>query len=135
MDKVKILIIDDLPENLFVLEEILAQEDREIISATNGNDALRLARQHEFAIILSDVQMPEMDGFELVYLLRTNKKTMHIPVILLTALSKEEKYVHRGYSRGAVDYIFKPLDPKIVSAKVDTFITIYRQRKMLEEQK
>ncbi len=134
MEKAKVLIIDDLPENLFVLEEILKQDDREIISASNGNDALKLARLHDFAIILSDVQMPGMDGFELVSLLRMNKRTKHVPVIFLTAISKEEKYVHQGYSEGAVDYIFKPLDPKIVSSKVDTFITLYRQRKQLELQ-
>ena len=133
MEKAKVLIIDDLPENLFVLEEILTQDDREIISATNGNDALKLARLHDFAIILSDVQMPEMDGFELVSLLRSNKKTRHIPVIFLTAINKDDKNVHMGYSEGAVDYIFKPLDPKVVDAKVDTFIVLYRQRRQLEE--
>ena len=134
MEKAKILLVDDRPENLLSLEALIEAEDREIYTAESGNEGLKLVRKHEFALILSDVQMPEMDGFEMVEIIRTNKKTRHIPIIFVTAISKEEQYVNKGYSEGAVDYLFKPLDPKIVVAKVDIFVTLWRQKQMLQKQ-
>lgn len=134
MDKAKILLVDDRPENLIALSSIIEEENREIILANSGNEGLKAARLHDLALILTDVQMPEMDGFEMVELLRMNKKTNKVPVIFVTAISKDQKYVERGYSEGAVDYLFKPLDPIVVQAKVDNFITIYQQRAQLEKQ-
>ena len=133
--KVKVLLVDDKPENLFSLEAILEAEDREIFTASSGNEGLKLAIRNDFALILSDVQMPGMDGFEMVEILRTNPKNMRVPVIFVTAISKEEKYVHKGYSEGAVDYLFKPLDPTVVRAKTDIFISLYQQKQMLKNQK
>nr|WP_299388574.1 response regulator [Allomuricauda sp.] len=134
MDKAKILIVDDLVENLYSLEQIIEKEDREIISASSGNEALKLARQHEFALVITDVQMPEMNGFEFVEIFRSKKENQHVPVIFATAINKEKKYVIKGYSEGAVDYLYKPLDPNIVSAKVDIFVTLYNQKRALEVQ-
>ncbi len=134
MDKAKILIVDDLVENLYSLEQIIEKEDREIISATSGNEALKLARKHEFALVITDVQMPEMNGFEFVEIFRSKKNTQNVPVIFATAINKEKEYVIKGYSEGAVDYLYKPLDPDIVSAKVDIFVTLYNQKRVLEQQ-
>ncbi|GAB5564222.1 MAG: hypothetical protein Wins2KO_12850 [Winogradskyella sp.] len=134
-EKVKILLVDDKPENLFSLKAILEGNDREIISASSGNEALKLAIKHEFALILTDVQMPEMDGFEMVEILRSNPKNKNIPIIFVTAISKEEKYVYKGYNEGAVDYLFKPLDANIVQAKTEVFITLHKQKQQLELQK
>ncbi|MGX1930559.1 hybrid sensor histidine kinase/response regulator [Flagellimonas sp. 2504JD4-2] len=134
MDKAKILIVDDLVENLYSLEQIIENEDREIISATSGNEALKLARTHEFALVITDVQMPEMNGFEFVEIFRSKKENKHIPVIFATAINKEKQYVIKGYSEGAVDYLYKPLDPDIVSAKVDIFVTLFNQKRALELQ-
>lgn len=134
MDKAKILIVDDLQENLYSLEQIIENDDREIISATSGNEALKLARKHEFALVITDVQMPEMNGFEFVEIFRSKKNTQNVPVIFATAINKEKQYVIKGYSEGAVDYLYKPLDPDIVSAKVDIFVTLYNQKRALELQ-
>lgn len=134
-EKVKILLVDDRPENLFSLEAILDESDREIIKAESGNEALKLAIKHEFALILSDVQMPGMDGFEMLEILRTNPKNKLVPVIFVTAISKEEQYVHKGYSEGAVDYLFKPLNPEIVRAKVEVFVALYKQNRELKKQR
>ena len=131
---VKILIVDDRPENLLSLESIIEGPNREIIKANSGNEALKLALHNEFGLILTDVQMPEMDGFEMVEILRINPKMKFVPVIFVTAISKEEKFVHKGYNEGAVDYLFKPLDPTIVAAKTDVFVTLYQQKKLLEQQ-
>ncbi|WP_394746880.1 hybrid sensor histidine kinase/response regulator [Spongiimicrobium salis] len=132
MEKAKILIVDDLVENLYSLEQIIENEDREIISATSGNEALKLARIHRFALVITDVQMPEMNGFEFVEIFRSKKENQQVPVIFATAINKEKQYVIKGYSEGAVDYLYKPLDPNIVSAKVDIFVTLYQQKRALE---
>lgn len=134
-EKVKILLVDDRPENLFSLEAILDETDRDIYKAESGNEALKLAIKHEFALILSDVQMPGMDGFEMLEILRTNPKNKLVPVIFVTAISKEEQYVHKGYSEGAVDYLFKPLTPEIVKAKTEVFVELYKQNRELREQR
>ncbi|MEO9510712.1 MAG: response regulator [Flavobacteriaceae bacterium] len=134
MEKAKILIVDDLEENLYSLEHIIEKEDREIITANSGNEALKLARIHEFALVITDVQMPEMNGFEFVEIFRSRKNTKNVPVIFATAISKEKEYVIKGYSEGAVDYLYKPLDPSIVSAKVDIFVTLYNQKRALQLQ-
>jgi two-component system, sensor histidine kinase and response regulator len=130
----KILIVDDRPENLFSLRAILEEDDLDIIEADCGEKALQLTAEHDFALIITDVQMPEMNGFQLLEELRSQTSTMFVPVMFVTAISKEEKYVHKGYSEGAVDYLFKPLNPFVVKAKTDVFVSLYRQQALLESQ-
>ncbi|MED5431702.1 MAG: response regulator [Pseudomonadota bacterium] len=131
--KQNILVVDDHRENLIALEAILDGEGRNLVMAQSGNEALSLALKHDFALVLLDVQMPEMDGFEVAELMRKNKKTRHIPIIFVTAISKEQKYVFKGYECGAVDYLFKPIDQKILEAKVNVFLELDRQRKKLQQ--
>ena len=133
-DKIKILLVDDKPDNLFVLENILEGPELDLVKATSGNDALELVLEHEFALILLDVQMPGMNGYETAVLLRGFDKTCHIPIIFITAINKEEKYIFKGYQSGAVDYLFKPVHPEILKSKVEVFLNLYRQQKMLEQQ-
>lgn len=125
---VNILIVDDKIENLISLESILEQEGRKIFRATSGNEALRIALNEEIGLILLDVQMPEMDGFEVSRLLKENSKTKDIAVIFVTAISKEEKFTMQGYEEGAVDYLHKPLEINIVQAKVAVFEKLYLQK-------
>ncbi len=129
----KILIVDDRPENLLVLESLLEGPELEIVRAESGNEALALMLEHEFALVLLDVQMPVMDGFETAEIMRSNEKNMYIPIIFVTAISQEQKYVFKGYEKGAVDYLFKPLDENILKSKVTVFLDLYRQRKVLED--
>ncbi|NVL90811.1 MAG: diguanylate cyclase [Desulfobacterales bacterium] len=132
-EKPNILIVDDRPENLLALEKLLEGPDVSVIKATSGNDALAMTIEHEFALVLLDVQMPEMDGFETAELMRGNKETKHIPIIFVTAINKEQEHVFRGYETGAVDYLFKPLDPDILRSKVNTFLELYNQKRVLEK--
>ncbi len=130
-EKPKILIVDDRPENLLALEMIFDDEPCDIVRASSGNDALARVIEQEFAVVLLDVQMPEMDGFETAELMRSNKKTMNVPIIFLSAISKEQQHIFKGYEAGAVDYIFKPLEPEILKNKVRVFLRLHNQRKAL----
>ena len=123
--KAKILIVDDLPQNILALEQTLGPLDIEIHTALSGNDALTKMTQHEFAVILLDVQMPGMDGFETATLMQKSKATRETPVIFVTALNKEDQYVFKGYEAGAVDCLFKPVNPDILISKVRVFINLY----------
>jgi two-component system cell cycle response regulator len=127
----KILIVDDRIENLVALERSLADLDAEIIMATSGEKALAALLEHAVALILLDVQMPEMDGLETASLIRGNEETRHIPIIFVTAISKDPKHVFSGYASGAVDYLFKPLDLDILRSKVNVFLALDRQRAMI----
>ncbi|QTA81582.1 Two component system response regulator/histidine kinase, PAS domain-containing [Desulfonema limicola] len=128
-----ILIVDDRPENLLALEALLDDiPDVNIIKSQSGNEALGLTLDHDFALILLDVQMPEMDGFETAEFLRARKKTRNIPIIFVTAINKEKNHIFKGYDMGAVDYLFKPFDPHILKSKVNVFIELHRQKKQLE---
>ena len=129
--KVNVLLVDDKMENLFALEKMLAEEDRVFHKATSGKIGLKLALNNDIALVLLDVQMPEMDGFEVARLLKSNPKTKNIPIIFVTAISKEIKYVLEGYDSGGIDYLFKPLDIEITRAKVNTFITLHKQQNEL----
>ena len=128
-----ILIVDDKPANLLALRKILERPGLNIVEATSGNDALALLLEHDFALILLDVQMPDMDGFETAELMRGNEETRHIPIIFVTAISKEQKYVFKGYDKGAVDYLFKPLDPDILQSKVNIFLELHKQKEDLRK--
>ena len=128
-----ILTVDDKPANLLALRKILERPGLNIVEATSGNDALALMLEHDFALILLDVQMPDMDGFETAELMRGNEETKHIPIIFVTAINKEQKYVFEGYDKGAVDYLFKPLDPDILQSKVNIFLELHKQKEDLKK--
>ena len=130
---INVLLVDDRPENLLALSAILEGPDLNLVEALSGEEALGLLLGHDFALVLLDVQMPGMDGFETARLMRGSERTRHIPIIFVTAISKEQKYVFEGYESGAVDYLFKPLEPDIVRSKVRVFVDLYRQRYMLLE--
>ncbi len=124
-----ILIVDDKEENLFALEQMLADDSYEFSKAVSGNDALKIAYKHEnISLVMLDVQMPVMDGFEVAELLKSNQKTAGIPIIFVTAISKESQYVLKGLQGGAIDYLFKPLDPIITRAKVATILKMVEQQ-------
>ena len=123
---INILIVDDREENIIALEALLTRDDIKIFSTTSPNEGLKLAWENQIAIALVDVQMPEMDGFEFVDMLKSNPRTKDILIIFVTAISKETRYAVRGLGAGAVDYLYKPLDPYITSAKVDSFIQLAR---------
>jgi len=131
--KLKILIVDDRPDNLRPLEKLLQGPEREIITAGSGNEALSLVLEHDIALILLDVQMPDMDGFETAELIRGNSDTGHIPIIFVTAINKEEKHIFKGYETGAVDYLFKPIEHHILKSKVQIFLELHQQKLKLEE--
>ncbi len=130
---VNILLVDDRSENLFALEKLLKAPGLNIVKATSGNEALSLALEYDFALVLMDVQMPDMDGFETAELMRGAEETKHVPIIFVTAISKEQKHVFKGYESGAVDYLFKPLDPDILLAKVNMFLELHRQKLALKQ--
>jgi len=132
-EKTNILLVDDRPENLLALETILKRPGLNLLKALSGNEALGMLLDYDFALILLDVQMPEMDGFETAELMRGNEETRHVPIIFVTAINKEQKHVFRGYEAGAVDYLFKPLDPEILQSKVNIFLELYQQKMALEE--
>ncbi len=132
-DRMNILIVDDKPANLLALRKILAKPGLSIIEASSGNDALAFVLEHDIALILLDVQMPDMDGFEVAEIMRGNEETKHIPIIFVTAISKEQKYIFEGYEKGAVDYLFKPLDPDILQSKVNVFLELHEQKTALKK--
>ncbi len=132
-DKPKILIVDDKPENLFALEKTLQKLDAQVFQAKSGNEALGFTIEHEFCMAIVDVQMPEMDGYELVELIRGNIVTANLPVIFVSAIFSDEYHHRKGYDSGAVDFMSKPFIPEILLSKVKVFIELYTQRKKLQE--
>ncbi len=133
MEKQKILIVDDKPENLIALEAVLEDENRELVKVYSGNEALKILLKDRFALVLLDVQMPGMDGFEVAQLMHSNQKIAKVPIIFVTAISKEKKYVVKGYEVGAVDYLFKPIEPVILKSKVKFFLELDQQKRELEK--
>lgn len=123
---INILIVDDREENIVALEALLARDDIKIFSTTSPNEGLKIAWENQIAIGLIDVQMPEMDGFEFVEMLKSNPRTKDILILFVTAISKDARYAVKGLGIGAIDYLYKPLDPYITSAKVDSFIQLAR---------
>jgi PAS domain S-box-containing protein len=134
MPPVEILIVDDRPENLLALEAILEPLGQRLVRAHSGDEALRLLLSHDFAMILLDVQMPGIDGFETARLVKSRERTKYIPIIFLTAISKDEEYVFEGYSVGAVDYMTKPFQPDILRSKVSVFVDLYQKQRQLASQ-
>ncbi|HEU0080376.1 MAG TPA: response regulator, partial [Longimicrobiaceae bacterium] len=129
-----ILMVDDRMENLVALEAILQPLGHDLVRATSGPEALRQVLLHDFAVILLDVQMPGMNGFETAQLIKSRERSRATPIIFLTAISKEEEYVFEGYSAGAVDYMFKPFNPAILRSKVAVFVELYLKTVQLRQQ-
>ncbi|CAI8765607.1 Histidine kinase [Pseudomonas sp. IT-P253] len=130
----KLLIVDDLPENLLALEALIKREDRMVYKALSADEALSLLLQHEFALAILDVQMPDMNGFELAELMRGTEKTKNIPIVFVSAAGRELNYAFKGYESGAVDFLYKPLDIHAVKSKVNVFVELFRQRKEMKLQ-
>jgi signal transduction histidine kinase len=133
-DVVKLLIVDDLPENLLALEALLRDDHLEVHAASSGEEALSLLLEHEFALALLDVQMPGMTGFELAELIRGSSRTMHLPIVFVSAADREQSYTFRGYENGAVDFLYKPLDGHAVKSKVRVFTELYCKSRELRRQ-
>jgi len=131
--KAQILIVDDNTRNIFSLEQMLSSPDRGFTRATSGKDALKVALNKELDLILLDVQMPLMDGFEVAQILKTNRRTRDVPIIFVSAEKKEREFVVKGFEEGAIDYLYKPLDPVITEAKVSALLQQYIQQKELAE--
>ena len=131
-ENVALLLVDDRPENLVALEAVLGNQGLDLVKASSGNDALRFTLKQDFALVLLDVQMPGMDGFETAELMRSNPKTRHLPIIFVTAGMKDLRFQFKGYELGAVDYLTKPFEPHILQSKVKVFCELYRQRRQLE---
>lgn len=127
-----VLIVDDTPQNLVALEVVLDDVDFDLVTAASGPEALNKLLKQEFALVLLDVQMPGMDGFEVAEIMRSNKKTANVPVIFVTANSRDERNMQKGYKAGAVDYLFKPIDPTVLCSKVSFFLQLDQQKRRLE---
>lgn len=132
--RVKLLLVDDRPENLLALEAILEPLGQTLISAHSGEEALKCVLQHDFACILLDVQMPVMNGFDTAQIIKSREKSRYIPIIFLSAINKEDSYVFKGYSMGAVDYVFKPFNPDVLRSKVAVFVDLYLKQQQIIEQ-
>ena len=132
--RASILLVDDVAANLLALEAVLEPLGHRLVKARSGEEALRHLMQEEFALVLMDVQMPEMDGFQTVALIKQRPKTVRIPIIFITAIAKEAKHISTGYQYGAVDYITKPFDADILRAKVSVLVSLHLQSERIVRQ-
>ena len=132
MQKPQILLVDDKPQNLKALETVLEDLDVQFVRALSGNEALSLSLKGDFALAIVDIQMPGMDGYEMVSILREGPKTRHIPVIFVSAIYSEDLHIVKGIETGAIDFISKPIVPEILHGKVRLFLEMYNQKKNLE---
>jgi len=129
---IKILVVDDREDNLFAIETILEKDNYKTVKANSGRAALKiLLQQHDFSLILMDVQMPDLNGFETATIIYERDKLKDIPVIFITAQNYDEEYVFKGYKMGGVDYIYKPINPELLRAKVGVFVELYRKNQQL----
>jgi len=134
-DMVDILLVDDREDNLIALEALFSvYKNYRLVKAMSGHEAIGLLDDYDFAVILLDVQMPELDGFETAAIIRRRPRHRAIPIIFVTAIDKDERYVYRGYEAGAVDYLFKPFDPMILQSKVGVFADLHLKNRLLREQ-
>src|SRR5678815_1409195 len=129
-----ILVVDDHPANLVALEAVLEPLGHDLVKCSSGEEALRHLLTRDFALILLDVQMPGLDGFKTAQLIKERQKIREIPIIFITALSRDSAHVFRGYSHGAVDYLLKPFDPDILRSKVSVFVELFLQKEKIKEQ-
>jgi len=132
--EMKILLVDDHPENLVAIESVLSDLGQNLVKAGSGREALKRVLVDDFAVILMDVQMPGMNGFEAAELIRSRQRSQFTPILFLTAFNKSDAHVSAGYSVGAVDYVFKPFEPEILKAKVSAFVELSRKTRELEEE-
>jgi CheY-like chemotaxis protein len=130
-EPIKFLVVDDTEENLIALDALLARDGLELLKARSGSEALELLLAHDVALALLDVQMPDMDGFELAELMRGAERTKHVPIIFITAGARDPRRIFKGYETGAVDFLFKPIEPMILKGKTEVFFELYRQRREL----
>lgn len=130
-EPIKFLLVDDVVENLVALEALLRRDGLEILKARSGAEALEILLVHEVALAFLDVQMPDMDGFELAELMRGAEQTKHVPIIFVTAGARDPKRVFKGYETGAVDFLFKPIEPHVIKGKADVFFELFRHKKEL----
>ena len=130
--KSSILIVDDRLENLLVLETLLRELNLNIVKAISGEDAISEVSKQDFALVLLDIQMPNLDGFETAEKIREIKKCRNLPIIFVTAVNTNTKYVFKGYEKGAVDFLVKPLIPEILRSKVRVFVELHQQKVSLE---
>ncbi|MCC7108929.1 MAG: HAMP domain-containing histidine kinase [Deltaproteobacteria bacterium] len=133
-DNPVVLIVDDVADNLVAFEAMLRRDDIDIVTVSSGRAALEVLLKQDVALAIVDVQMPEMDGFALADLMRGVERTRYVPIIFVTAGAQERARVFQGYEAGAVDFLFKPVDPQILRGKVEVFATLERQRQRLREQ-
>jgi len=130
----KCLVVDDVEDNQLVLSALLQGSGVEVLCASSGREALELLLEHDVGLALLDVQMPEMDGFELAEIMRGTERTRQVPIIFVTAGAREQHRMFQGYELGAVDFLFKPIEPHVLQSKVNVFLQLYRQRQELAEQ-
>ncbi|QJR11046.1 Sensor histidine kinase RcsC [Usitatibacter rugosus] len=134
LPRLKCLVVDDLDENLLALSALLRRDDVEVLTARSGPEALELLLAHDVALAFLDVQMPEMDGFELAELIRGSERTRDVPLIFVTAGGRDPYRLFKGYESGAVDFLYKPIDPFILRNKAEVFFDLHRQKQMLREE-
>ncbi len=134
LTRANVLVVDDRPDGLLALEAVLSCDQYDLFKASSGQEALRAALFNDFAVILLDVQMPEMDGFETAKLLRETNRSQYTPIIFVTAINKEIRHINQGYESGAVDYVFKPFDPFILKSKVKVFVELFEKNMQIKRQ-
>lgn len=134
-EKIKLLIVDDRLENLIAMEAVLTSSEYELVTAQSGKEALKYMLKHEFAVVLLDVQMPGLNGFETAKLIKARDKSKDVPIIFVTAISKDITNVSKGYESGAIDYLFKPINPYVLKNKVASFVELYKSKKKIEREK
>ncbi|HRO15614.1 MAG TPA: response regulator, partial [Paracoccus sp. (in: a-proteobacteria)] len=127
----RVLIVDDDDGNLVALQAVLAGMGHDIVAARSGPEALRAVLRDEFAVILLDVRMPGMDGYETAELIRQRSRSRHVPIIFLSGVDKEAAHQFRGYAAGAVDYVLKPVEPLVLRSKVAVFTQLFEQRQQM----
>ncbi|WP_328885441.1 response regulator [Streptomyces sp. NBC_00316] len=133
-EKASILIVDDMEENLVALEAVLGSLDQELVRAHSGEEALKAMLRQEFAVVLLDVLMPGMDGFETAANIKRLDQTKDVPIILVTGNEADTDYLYRGYALGAADFLTKPFDPWLLRTKVNVFLDLYRKNRQLAAQ-
>ncbi|HNK79057.1 MAG TPA: response regulator, partial [Nitrospira sp.] len=131
----KLLLVDDHEANLVALRTLLSQDGVEVLQAGSGREALEMLLDHDVALAIIDVHMPIMDGFELAELMRGSRRTQHVPIIFLTGESQDNLHRFRGYQAGAVDFLYKPIEPHVLRSKAAIFLDLFRQREELARQR
>lgn len=131
--RANVLVADDRPANVLAIQQVLEPLNHNVVTAASGEEVLRALLTTDFAVILLDVEMPIMDGFEVAAQIKRREKTRHIPIIFLTAVNQEPSDIFQGYEAGAVDYLSKPVEPWLVRAKVGAFIDLWVEHKRIEQ--